>query len=194
MTIGRSMAWLQDHPLWTSLILAVLVALHGVVASLFVRSLNPYKAFDFSGNAGTAVTLYLGAAAAAAIVAGFASVVIVFTIGATSPRLRLFRKLAGEPLRGTWLVVVAEPLAATFLGILASVTQMTSGKNVAPWMFELAVVLLVHGSYRLIWILRELISIVNADDELESAKKKEVKLDKIFPSKETASKESRDRS
>lgn len=65
---------------------------------------------------------------------------------------------------------VAEPVLAAFLGIVAAVTQLTSGKVVAPWLFELGVILLAHGSLRLLWLLHELVAIVHADDQTASSR------------------------
>lgn len=85
-------------------------------------------------------------------------------------------------MRRAWLVIVAEPFAATFLGIIAAVAQTTSGRIVAPFLFELAVVLLVHGALRLIWLLSELVRIVAADDKVVTENEREVPLSQIFPS------------
>ena len=52
----------------------------------------------------------------------------------------------------------------------------------APFLFELAVVLLVHGALRLIWLLSELVRIVAADDKLVTEIERVVPLSQIFPS------------
>ncbi|MGH4013630.1 MAG: hypothetical protein ACRDSL_06785 [Pseudonocardiaceae bacterium] len=144
--------------------------------------LNPFKGLhaDDVDTTSVAVTLYLGTAGAAAIVAGLAGVILVFVIGSPSPRLRQFRDAAGEPLRKTWTTVVAEPFAATFLGILAAITQTTSGRTAAPWLFELAIVLLVHGTLRLLWLLREMVAIVRADDHEATRDDNRIPLNELF--------------
>ncbi|MGA9310416.1 MAG: hypothetical protein WBV74_08600 [Pseudonocardiaceae bacterium] len=144
--------------------------------------LNPFKSMAGAEGTGTAVAIYAGTTAAGAVVAGFAGVVLIFAISAQGPRVRMFRDRGGTSLRRTWLVVVAEPFAATFLGIIAAVTQTTSGRVVAPFLFELAVVLLVHGALRLIWLLSELVRIVAADDKLVTENERVVPLSQIFPS------------
>ncbi len=172
----------SNHPLWVALVLLVGVAAHGVL-TIWWRFLDPYKNLALDANTGTAVTLYLGAAAAAAIVAGFAGVVIVFTIGSEARRIRFFRFESGKPLQRAWLAVVAEPFAATLLGLVAAMVQVTSGKRVAPWLFELGLVLLVHGATLLLWLLRELVEIVYANDVEADTKDREIPADTLFPIK-----------
>lgn len=171
----------QDHPLRVTLALAAVVAAHAVVGWRWWPWVNPFKKIATDDQqVGTAVTIYLGTAGAAALVAGFAGVVLVFTIGAQTPRVRMFRDRGGRSLQRNWIAVVAEPFAATLLGIIAAVTQLTAGRPVAPWLFEFAVVMLVHGAIRLLWLLRELVRIVAADDQLIRGKENTVPLSRIF--------------
>ncbi|WP_145984143.1 MULTISPECIES: hypothetical protein [unclassified Pseudonocardia] len=165
-----------------SLILAGGVALHAVSSLKWTR-LSPYAFLTGSEDPqiSVAVAIFAGTAGAAALVAGFAGVVLVFTIGAASPRLRTFRHRGGGSLRRNWIAVVTEPFVATLLGLTAAVTATTTGRGVAPWLFELAVVLLVHAAARLIWILHELVEIVAVDDRILDRKDREVPLDQLFP-------------
>ncbi|MGH3759888.1 hypothetical protein [Actinophytocola sp.] len=176
-------SWVADRPTQVALSLALLVATHAALATVLLPALNPYKSIGLEPNTGTAVTLYLGLAAAAAIVAGFAGVIIVFTIGSEAGRIRQFRFAAGKALHRSWMTVVIEPFLATLLGIVAAATQVTSGKGAAPWLFELGVVLLTHGAIRLIWLLHELVEIVYADDHDADAKTREVAAETLFPRK-----------
>lgn len=180
---GRSalIGWIQDRPEIVSIGLSLLVGAH-VAASWRWTWLNPFNSMAGAEGTGTAVAIYAGTTAAGAVVAGFAGVVLIFTISAQVPRVRMFRDRGGESLRRTWLVVVAEPFVATFLGIIAAVAQTTSGRIVAPFLFELAVVLLAHGALRLIWLLSELVRIVAADDKLVTENELVVPLSQIFPS------------
>lgn len=177
----RLTAWTADKPAQVALMLTALVAAHAVLSTVFLPAVNPYKSFGADPNAGTAITIYLGLAAAAAIVAGFAGVIIIFTIGSEAHRVRIFRLKAGRVLHRTWMTVVVEPLLATFLGIIAAVAQLTSGKVAAPWLFELGVVLLAHGSLRLLWLLHELVEIVHADDQTSDNSSQEISADVLFP-------------
>ncbi|NKY89767.1 hypothetical protein [Nocardia veterana] len=132
-------------------------------------------------NVGTAVTLYLGVASAAAIVAGFAGVVIVFTIGSGARRIRVFRFRAGKALQRAWMAVVAEPFMATLIGILAAIVEITSRKEIAPWLFEFGLVLLIHGSVMLLRLLHELVGIVYVEDVEADMKEREIPADSLFP-------------
>jgi hypothetical protein len=174
-------AFVQDRPGLVSLGLMLAVAGHGLLTWPYPW-LNPFKGLqaENTGTTSTAAAIYLGTSGAATIVAGLAGVILVFVIGSPSPRLRAFRDAAGKPLHTTWTTVVAEPFAAALLGILAAITQTTSGRIAAPWLFELGIVLLVHGSLRLIWLLRGLVAIVGADDHEATRNDKAIPLDKIF--------------
>jgi len=153
-----------DRPAVVIAVLAGLVAAHGALTWPWPW-LNPYKALLVENNLGTAVTIYLFTAAAA-LVAGLAGLIVVFVTGGQTPRLQQFRQQAGLPLRRTWTAAVAEPFVAAFLGVIASITQTTAGGIVGPWLFELGLVMLAHTAVRLVLLLRELVGIVAADDEL----------------------------
>ncbi|MFD2473415.1 hypothetical protein [Amycolatopsis silviterrae] len=170
---------LVDHSLAVAAALIVLVVAHAVSA-IFWHPLNPYKSLAFDTNTGTAVTLYLGAAAAAAIVAGFAGVVIVFTIGSEADRIQRFRFRSGKALHIAWMAVVAEPFAATLLGIIAAMIQTTSGKAVAPWFFETGLVLLAQGALLLLKLLSDVVGIVHAQDYEAHVKKNQISTDELF--------------
>lgn len=101
----------------------------------------------------------------------------------TGSRLRTFRYRGAGSLRRNWIVVTSEPFVATLLGLVAAVTATTAGRPVAPWLFELAVILLAHAATRLVWILHELVRIVAVDDALLDQKDKEIPLERIFPSR-----------
>lgn len=179
LNAGKVLA--EDRPGLILIVFVVAVAGHGLL-TLPYQWLNPFKGLQAGDKdtTSTAVTIYLGTAGAAAIVAGLAGVILVFVIGSPSPRLRRFRDAAGKPLRKTWTTVVAEPFAAALLGILAAITQTTSGRTIAPWLFELGLVLLVHGALRLLWLLREMVAIVGADDHEATRDDKAIPLDEIF--------------
>jgi hypothetical protein len=176
-----AVGFVQDRPGWVAVGLAVLVAVHALFA-WWHSWLDPFKALRHSDKDATnvAVTIYLGTAGAAAIVAGLAGVILVFVIGSPSPRLRTFRDAAGRPLQKAWTMMIAEPFSATLLGIIAAITQTTSGRFVAPWLFELAVVLLTHEALRISWLLRELVTLVAADDREATRNEKAIPLNQIF--------------
>ncbi|SEP52428.1 hypothetical protein [Amycolatopsis saalfeldensis] len=168
-----------NHSVLVAVGLAGIVAAHAV-STVFWGWLNPYKSLAIDANTGTAVTLYLGAAAAAAIVAGFAGVVIVFTIGSEADRIQRFRVKSGKTLQVAWMAVVAEPFAATLLGVVAAMIQVTSGKHVAPWFFELGLAFLIHGALLLLKLLSEVVQIVHAQDRVAQVKKTEVPTSELF--------------
>lgn len=172
---------LQDRPALVSLSLIAAVALHGLLTWPF-SWLDPYGNLqtNLPGTTAIAVMIYLGTSSAAAIVAGLAGVILVFVVGSPSPRVRQLRHTAGKPLHRTWLTVVAEPFAAALLGILAAIMQTTSGREAAPWLFELGVVLLLHGSLRLLWLLSGIVTAVAAADHELTRDENMLSLDTLF--------------
>src|SRR3954447_25198875 len=82
------------------------------------------------------------------------------------PRVRGFRSGAGRSLEFTWVALVLEPLVAAGAGLVAAITQTTSGRVVAPFIVEVGLALLLHTGFRLVWLLRELVRIVAADDAI----------------------------
>jgi hypothetical protein len=177
---GRhAVGFLRDRPQVGLSVLLGLVVAHSVV-SIWLRWLNPYKSFE-DPNSSNPITIYLGLASASAIIAGFAGVVLVFAVGSPAQRIRQFRTSAGEPLQRLWLTVVAEPFAATFISLLACVTQLTSGHLVAPWLMEAGFVLLGHSAMRLLWLLWAVVKIVAADDIEVTRDENSVAVTDLFP-------------
>jgi hypothetical protein len=160
---------LRDRPLYVSVFVLILVALHvfltllGVLPNLWAGVL----AKDPSVN----VTLFLGTAAAAAILAGFAGVVVVFGLTAEGDRFRVFRVAAGKSLRGNWTSTSLAGFAAAGLSLTASIFAVNGPAVAAPWVFELSLFLMVHGALRTIWILRELVTVVRNEDLLWTKQK-----------------------
>lgn len=156
-------AIVQDHPAVVSAAAAVLVVVHSVATSVgWVGNLwSGLEKVDVA----TSVAIYLGILGTAAIVAGFAGVVIVFGLSPDTPRFQAFRLKAGDALKRTWSSTALSGFEAALLAGTAAVVAASGAVWLAPWFFELAVLLLAHGAMRLIWIMRGLIDTTRADDQ-----------------------------
>ncbi|MCU1584345.1 MAG: preprotein translocase subunit SecD [Microbacteriaceae bacterium] len=157
--IGR---FLREQPFYVDLALLALVAVH-FWATQMGRIPNVWGGLAVSSQ-GPVQSLYLALLGPAAIVAGFAGVVVVFGLTATSARFQAFRASAGTSLTRTWVASTLAGFEAVVLLVAATVCSIASSAWLAPWLFELALLVMAHGAARLIWILSQLIRIVRADD------------------------------
>lgn len=162
----------QDHPWTVNAALLVLVVLHAI-PSLYGWIPNVWSGLSVAEPA-LASSVYLGFLGAASIVAGFAGVVVIFGLSGESAKFRQFRLVGGRALSQNWTSTIASGFLAAGLSLVAALLTIGSAGRLAPWFFELAILLLIHGSIRLIWLMRGLVGTVAADDvikEREASKK-----------------------
>jgi hypothetical protein len=157
-------AFVREQPFWVDFIALVLVCAHATLTALGWIP-NVWAVLQGAGRVEGAQSLYLGMLGPAAIVAGFAGVVVVFGLSAGSSRFTRFRARAGNSLKRTWVASTLAGFEAAGLCTAATVINwMDTVQWVAPFTFELALWLMLHGSGRLVWILSEMIGITRADD------------------------------
>ncbi|WP_455834121.1 hypothetical protein [Pseudarthrobacter siccitolerans] len=167
--MGAVLRILRDHPIYVSGSFGVLVmahaylSLHGLIPNIWVGVL--------AKEASVSVTLFLGTAAAAAILAGFAGVVVVFGLTAEGERFRAFRVTSGVRLRSNWTSTSLAGFTAAGLSLASSICTVNGPVWLAPWLFELSLLLMFHGALRTVWILRSLVTVVRNQD-LEWAREK----------------------
>lgn len=168
-------AIVQDHPALVSSGATVLVIGHFVVtgAGWICNIWSGLIQVDVE----TAVSIYLGILGTAAIVAGFAGVVIVYGLSPDTPRFQAFRLKAGSALKRTWSSTALSGFEAALLSGVAAVVAASGAAWLAPWFFELAVLLLAHGAMRLVWIMRGLIDTTQADDQAAQNKANQKSID-----------------
>jgi hypothetical protein len=151
-----------DQPYIVDLGLAVLVVVHAVVTILgWVPSAWTMLA---AASRGEQAALYLAVLGAAALLSGFAGVVVIFGLSGTTDRFRTFRVKAGPALARNWTSTSIAGFAGAGTALLAAILLYSPWASASPWLFELAVLLVAHSSTRLVWLLRGLIRLVQADD------------------------------
>lgn len=171
---NRVVKWFLDHAMAVTALLLLLVIMH-FVASIWITPLDVGRlasgqATDATGNL---ISISLGMASVAAMVGGFAGVVVVFGLGVESDRFRLFRTLAGHSLRGNWTSVVLSPFAAAF-GSLASAVVVLAGQPAAAiWLLEICCLVCLHAAVRLTVLLWALAILVDTDDQANQERAKE---------------------
>ena len=162
MNMKKVIGALQDKP-WI------------VTAALFATTLALFLGVSFFGipnywsdlakmPVAEALTLYIGVAGAASLVAGFAGVVVVFGLSGTGHNMRVFRASAGESLRANWLSVIGTGFGSAALGFVAALMTVLQLRDFAPWVMQLALVVLAHASLRMVWLMKLLIDNVKIDD------------------------------
>lgn len=161
--VERGGDFARDQPFRLDAGLLALVVVHGL-ATQFRLIPNLWEGLAFADPQTDVQALYLGVLGAAAIVAGFAGVVVVFGLSAQSPRFQTFRATAGKTLARIWVASTLSGFEAVALCVAATVASLAGFGWLGPWLFELSLLFLLHGTVRLVWILRHLIKIVSADD------------------------------
>lgn len=159
----------QDHPIVITISAFVLVLVHLILA-LVGAIPNPWLSLQGTKDAGIAI--YLGAASAAAIVAGFAGVVVIFGLTANSSRFRELRLKSGDSLSRNWTSASVSGFAAAGLSLFAAILAGLQFQIASPWIFEWSILLLVHGTLRIMWLLRSLMTVVATDDAAAERKSK----------------------
>ena len=151
-----------DHPWFVSLVLVAAVAAHALVVRAGLLS-NPWVTVT-DQTVDSQVSLHLGLAGVAAVVAGFAGVVVVFVLQSASPRFRRFRQLAPRGVRSTSLSIVAAPMGSAVLALACGLLVMGGYGTLAMWGFELGLLVLFHGLLRTMAFFRSMIKLVQYDD------------------------------
>lgn len=152
---------LQDHPIVITCLAFVAVAVHWSLVT-FGRLENTWGPLLTSTDSGIAI--YLGSASAAAIVAGFAGVVVVFGLTAGGSRFRQLRLEGSGSLTRNWTSASISGFAAAGLSLAAAVLSGIDLGVISPWLFEWSMLLLIHGTVRIMWLLRALMGVVYAED------------------------------
>jgi len=178
----RLKGFLRGQPFWIDGGIVVLVGLH-FVASWLDRIPNVWAALSDPKQQEAARAIYLGMLGPAAIVAGFAGVVVVFGLTAGSERFRMFRANAGDSLRRTWVSSSLSGFEAVGLSVAAALLSVSGLPLLAAYVFEASLLILLHGSLRLVWILAQMIGIVRADDVVATDKGKTYRIDRLPPNR-----------
>lgn len=164
----RAGGYLLDHPSAVTLIVAALVLSHFLASKYWLPQLSPAGLFAAvtPKDLPTAVAeLAIGVAAVAAMVGGFAGVVVVFGLSSEDERFRKVRINASTSLRRNWMSIVTTPLAAAFGSIVAAAFATAWWTSASVWILEVCVLLAAHGAVRLVILLNELVRVVSYADE-----------------------------
>jgi len=183
--MGRLKGFLRGQPFWIDGGIVALVGVH-LYATWREWIPNVWEALSEPANQSQAQAIYLGMLGPAAIVAGFAGVVVVFGITASSERFKRFRAQAGRSLRRTWVSSSLSGFEAVALAVAAALLSVSGLTFIAPFAFEASLLLLLHGSIRLVWILSQMIGIVRADDVVATDEANTFKLSSLPGNKKKA--------
>jgi hypothetical protein len=173
------MGWLQDRPGVVTSALFGAVAVHAVGA-LWCVPLRIWTPLTMDPGVNAAGGLYLGLAGGSAMAASFAGVVIIFGLDRQSEKFLKFRQVAGRSLSSNWMSVIASSFSSAALSLAAAVIVALGHPDVAPWLFELSALLVVHAVLRMLWLLRTLMRVVKGEDDEKSRDQAKAPLSRLF--------------
>lgn len=176
-------SFVLDHPSVVTIALCALVMTQAFVAHFWLPEIAAPVFFDRADDVSrptSVADLAIGVAGVAAMVGGFAGVVVVFGLSSDDARFRKVRLRAATSLRRNWTSVVTTPLVAAFGAIIASGLATATELTAAIWILEVCVLLAAHGAVRLVVVLRELVKVVNASDEAANKEENTVDSDEFL--------------
>ena len=184
------LSYLLDHPSIVTGGLLSLVLLQWLLSWLWLPWLSPLEwTLEVPEGERPAAfsALATGVAGVAAMVGGFAGVVVVFGLSSNDARFREVRLKASTSLRRNWTSIVTTPLFAAF-GAIGSAALATSRHETSSlWVLEACVILAAHGALRLVVLLSALVKVVHASDEqTESPPEESVSTDDFYGQRGTS--------
>lgn len=177
MDVEKIKAFVQDRPTLLTLLFTLLVGLHCFLTG---RGLAPNLWDSLIGDTTNIITLAVGLASGGAILAGFAGVIVIHGLSASSPRFREYRLKAGKSLHANWASISSAGFIAAGVSMVAAVVAFTPFIWWSPWLMEFAAILSIHGVVRLLWLLRTLFKLQADDDKDQYSAANKAPLDKIF--------------
>ena len=183
--VRRVGGFFVNFPLALTILILALVIVHFLLAIVW-PNLNVAAALaisDVTDPRSTLSALALGVAAVAAMVGGFAGVVVVFGLGSENDRFRLLRTKGGRRLRASWISVVLSSFAAAFGAVVSSVIVVASSIESGLWVLEFCLLVAAHAAIRLTALLAALTQIVDAVDREADRKTHEIPKASLIPQK-----------
>lgn len=165
----RAYSSVIDHPSMVTITLVALVVVYWLASWFWLPQIAPSRLMCSVARAdlpGALSGLALGVAGVAAMVGGFAGVVVVFGLSSNDERFRQVRLKASTSLRRNWMSIVTTPLVAAFGSIVAATLATATLTDAALWVLIGCVLLAAHGAFRLVVLLFELVKVVHRSDEI----------------------------
>lgn len=122
------------------------------------------------------LSLYTSLITAASLVATFSGVLVVFGLSQNTPPFRKARLAGGVGLAKNWVSISSSGFLSALLSLFCLLIYETSIGHIAPWIFITALLLLLHSSIRLLFLLKKLIDSVSAQDVITYNKDSEFDL------------------
>lgn len=166
--VRQFLSFLLDHPSVVTCGLIGLVILQWLLSWTWFPWLSPLQwALDVpeANRPDAFASLATGVAGVAAMVGGFAGVVVVFGLSSNDERFRQVRLKASTSLRRNWTSIVTTPLFAAFGAMGAAALATGRHETSSLWVLEACVLLAAHGALRLVVLLAALVKVVHASDE-----------------------------
>jgi hypothetical protein len=173
-------AWVQDWP-WTVNGIAVIAVGAYWVCTWRWPTVSAPRIVDAAASGAEIMTLHLGVAAVAVMVAGFSGIVVIFGLSGDSERMRRLREIGGERLQANWTSVVGVAFSGAYIAVVCAGLALSGLAQPSLWIGIYAFLLTGHGALRLIWLLRNLARVVRTEDQLRARKAREVDAATLIP-------------
>lgn len=112
---------------------------------------------------------YVLIATVAGIAGAFAGVVLTFGLGGDGKGFRIFRKEGGKSLIDNWLSLVMASFGASGIALLSAILFSFGQFHFALIAAMTSLFILLHLVGRTIWLMGELVRVVQGDDALQKA-------------------------
>lgn len=169
--VDKVVACLQDRPFIITVAAFVLTCIHYVLTDFWIL---PRIWDELPKDTEVFVTLLTGLGTGAAILAGFAGVLVIHGLTAHGPKFRMYRLKASKTLHANWASISGAGFTAFGVSFVAAILAATSLDWAAPWLMEFAILLTVHGVIRLLWMLKTIFKIQYEEDKLSPEASPEV--------------------
>lgn len=160
--VTRCSALVKDNPGKVSLWLCLIVIAHFLLDHM--RKFPHVWDQLIAAPIGDQVPIYLSVLRASTLIAVFAGVLVMFCLSSQPKAFRRLRVKAGTALTNNWVSVSNSGFIGSGAALLSVLLLYSPWKPLSTWFFELAILFCLSGILRLLWLLRSLISIVQADD------------------------------
>lgn len=162
---------LKDRPGSAAALVVAAVVVHVLLARRW-ESLDTAAAVS---EADELVSLYMGFAGVAALVASFVGVLVVFAT-ITGEAWSVVRNLGGHSLIRNWLSPIRSTFSAAILASLAALLEQIGHGRVAWWLFELAALTLIAAALRVLWLLGGLLTAQQNIDKAATGARRQLTL------------------
>ncbi|WP_341266924.1 hypothetical protein [Gordonia malaquae] len=123
------------------------------------------------------IMVAVGIASTAAVVAGFAGVVVAYGMSSDRPVIIRFRYDVGPTLKKNWMSVIGGSFASAFGGLTGAALFAAALGAIGTWICIAASAVLLHSVGRCLFLFSLLLDVIAAGDERDRSTERTVPVD-----------------